>query len=90
MERYTRRGKKRARKVDGDSQAAVKEIKIPAKFLHSTYEDEEQFVDYEPEESGVFSAAEDEVMRSDDNMPAHGDGLAYYFSRYIRTALVNE
>ncbi len=51
----------------------MEEIKNPAKFLHLTYEDEEQLVDYVSEEPEVFSAAEDEVMRSDDNMLAHGD-----------------
>ncbi len=39
MEPNIRRVKKIARKADGDSQAAVKEIKILAKLLHSSYED---------------------------------------------------
>jgi hypothetical protein len=49
---------------------------MPAKSFYSTYEDDEQLVDYEPEEPGVFSAAEDDVMRSDDDMPVHEDGTA--------------
>ncbi len=54
----------------------MKEIKIPAKSLYSTYEDDEQLVDCEPEEPGVILAAEDDIMCSDDDMPAQEDGPA--------------
>jgi hypothetical protein len=65
--------KKRIRNAGGTSQPATQAAEVPIADNLLFYQEKGELVDYESEEPGVISAAEDEVMRSDDDISAQED-----------------
>ncbi len=76
MEPFVKKGKKRIRKAGGDEQPAQETENHPSLDYNSSYRDEEELVDYEPESPPRLSPGEDEIYSDYDQIPAQGDGPA--------------
>ncbi len=71
MESFIKIVKKRNRKAGGEDQPAQKTENHPSLDYNSSFRDEEELVDYEPESPPRMSAGEDELYSDYDQIPAH-------------------
>jgi hypothetical protein len=76
MEPVMKRSKKRAKKAVGKSQPEAPAAKTAPTDNYLSFWDEEELVDYEPEEPAAFSPVEDDLSVQECYTPAHGDGPA--------------
>jgi hypothetical protein len=74
MEPNTKRPKKRAKKAVGEGQPAAPLAKIVQPDNYPSWRDEEELIDYEPEEPESFSPVEVDNSVEEDDYPAQGDG----------------
>jgi hypothetical protein len=75
---FVKKGKKGNRKAGGEDQPA-EEIEIyPSQVYNSSFRDEEDLVDYEPESPSRISAGENDISRDYDQIAAHRTGIAFY------------
>ena len=74
MDPNVKKSKKKARKAGAEAKPAEQtNVNPPAEKYNSSWE-EEQLVDYEPEEPAAFSPMEEENYSEGDDYPAQGDG----------------
>jgi hypothetical protein len=74
MEPFIKKGKKRNRKADAsEDQPAQGTENHRSLDYNSSYRDEEELIDYEPESPPKMSEEEDELYSEYDQIPAHGD-----------------
>ncbi len=76
MEPNNKKTRKRAKKAVAENQPAAPVAKIVQTDNYSSWRDEEELVDYDPEEPARFSPVEVDISVEEDNLPAHGDGPA--------------
>ncbi len=76
MESFIKKVKKRNRKAGGEDLPAQETENPPSLDYNSSFRDEEELVDCEPESPPRMSAGEDELYSDYDRIPAHGDGPA--------------
>ncbi len=76
MESFIKKVKKRNIKAGGEDQPAQETENHSSLDYNSSFRDEEELVDYEPESPPRMSAGEDELYSDYDQIPAHGDGPA--------------
>ncbi len=73
MDPIVKKSKKKARKASAEAKPAVQtNVNPPAEKYNSSWE-EEQLVDYEPEQSARFSPVEEGNYSDGDDYPAHRD-----------------
>ncbi len=69
MDPFVKKSKKKARKAGAEAKPAVQtDVNPPAEKYTSSWE-EEQRVDYEPEEPARFSPAEEDIYSGEDSRP---------------------
>ncbi len=74
MDPIVKKSKKKARKAGAEAKPAVQtNVNPPAEKYSSSWE-EEQLVDYEPEEPARFSPVEEDNYIDGDHYPARRDG----------------
>jgi hypothetical protein len=76
MEPFIKKIKKRNRKTGGEDQPAQETENHPSRDYSSSYRDEEELIDDEPESPSRMSAGEDEIFSDYYQILAHGDGPA--------------
>ncbi len=69
-----KRPKKKAKKAAAEGQQAAPAAKIIQLDKYPSWRDEEDLIDYEPEEPARFSPADMDISAEEDDSPAHGDG----------------
>jgi hypothetical protein len=74
MDPNVKKSNKKARKAGAEAKPAVQtNVNPPAEKYNSSWE-EEQLVDYEPEEPAAFFPVEEDNYSDGDYYPAHRDG----------------
>ena len=74
MEPNVRRPKKKAKKAAAEGQQAAPAAKNIQLDNYPSWRDEEDLIDYEPEEPARLSPADMDNSAEKDDSPAHGDG----------------
>jgi hypothetical protein len=75
MDPFVKKSKKNARKAGAETKSAVQTNVNPSAEKYTSSWEEEQLVDYEPEEPAAsFSPVEEDIYSGKNNYPAHGDG----------------
>ncbi len=74
MEPNVKRPKKKAKKAAAEVQPAAPAAKIVQPDNYPSWRDEENLIDYEPEEPAKFSPAEEDNYSDGDDYPAQRDG----------------
>ncbi len=74
MDPNVKKSKKKERKAGSEAKPAVQtNVNPPAEKYNCSWE-EEQLVDYEPEEPAAFFSVEEDNYSDEDDYPAHRDG----------------
>ncbi len=74
MEPNMKRTKKKAKKAASEGKQAAPAAKIIQLDNYPSWRDEEDLIDYEPEEPARLSPADMDNSAEKDDSPAHGDG----------------
>ncbi len=70
-----KKSKKKARKAGAEAKPAVQtNVNPPAEKKYTSSWEEEQLVDYEPEDPASFSPVEEDIYSGEENYRPHGDG----------------